>query len=170
MKHVAAERCVYMMVWRRGTRTYSDMRCYCRKREVRSFVACPDYKSPEKELSGDAAAVEGRRTAAMAVRRRTAAIQAQLNQIKPFATAPVSEPLGYLSQWTAPTEGLLWAESCPAIAVTPDDDGRPPRPARAGRGRAARLGLALATKGRRPRTVAREAGGRRRGMWHGRRL
>ena len=47
-------------------------------------------KSTEKELSGDAAAVEGRRNAAMARRRRTAAIQAQLNQIKPFATAPVS--------------------------------------------------------------------------------
>ena len=47
----------YMMVWRRGVRMYSDMRCYCKKREVRSITgkACPDYKSPEKELSGDCA-------------------------------------------------------------------------------------------------------------------
>lgn len=48
---------VYMMVWRRGARTFSAMRCYCRKREVRANtgVACPDYKSPEKELHGDRA-------------------------------------------------------------------------------------------------------------------
>lgn len=51
----------YMMVWRRGLRMYSDMRCYCKKREVRSLTgkACPDYKSPEKELSGDCALLFG---------------------------------------------------------------------------------------------------------------
>ena len=52
-------------------------------------------KSTEEELSGDQVAmllpsVEGRRNVAMAGRRRTAAIQAQLNQIKPSSKASVS--------------------------------------------------------------------------------
>lgn len=40
-----------------------------------------------------------------------------LKVVREVAREPVSEPLGYLSQWTAPTEEFLWAESFSAICL-----------------------------------------------------
>lgn len=40
-----------------------------------------------------------------------------LKVVREVAKEPVSEPLGYLAQWTAPTEEFLWAESFSAICL-----------------------------------------------------
>ena len=40
-----------------------------------------------------------------------------LKVVREVAKEPVSEPLGYLTQWTAPTEEFLWADSFSAICL-----------------------------------------------------
>ena len=40
-----------------------------------------------------------------------------LKVVREVAREPVSEPLGYLTQWTAPTEEFLWADSFSAICL-----------------------------------------------------